>query len=77
MDEVPLHIDKNFIREFSRQIFPLLVKSLGIFEDGAEEKCKRWLSESPDIVLRRDRLLGRKRTLEAAQEELLRYELRA
>lgn len=70
-----MHIDKNFVRKFSETIQERLLAQLGLTKPGAVQKCADWLVESPDVVLRRQRLLARKTILESAQEELMRHEM--
>ncbi|KZT33346.1 hypothetical protein SISSUDRAFT_1066199 [Sistotremastrum suecicum HHB10207 ss-3] len=75
VDEVSMHIDKNFVRKFSETIQDRLLARLGLTEPEAVQKCADWLVESPDVVLRRQRLVARKKILESAQEELMRHEM--
>ncbi|KZS95232.1 hypothetical protein SISNIDRAFT_484101 [Sistotremastrum niveocremeum HHB9708] len=75
VDEVSMHIDKNFVRKFSETIQERLLAQLGLTKPGAVQKCADWLVESPDVVLRRQRLLARKTILESAQEELMLHEM--
>jgi len=70
-DNVPLAIDRHFIRAFERRIETALFTGLGIGQPNAKERCTNWLKEPESVVTRRADLLDKKSRLEVARTELL------
>ncbi|KAI0696226.1 P-loop containing nucleoside triphosphate hydrolase protein [Cerioporus squamosus] len=70
IDLVMFAIDQHFLYEFSAALHRVLYEKLGLHEPNARERCERYLVEEPNVVARRNELLGRKRQLESLLVEL-------
>jgi len=71
---VPRTIDAEFIRPLNRILHNALLQHLSISSPEGKEKCRVYLSESPDVSAQRKDLELRRDRLNAAKEAVHRFE---
>ncbi|KAG8988905.1 hypothetical protein FRB94_010065 [Tulasnella sp. JGI-2019a] len=64
-DNIPKQIDTDFVRGTDRDVDYALMSM-----DLSHEQCAEWLQEDPEVVQRREDLVGKKKRLEAAKDKL-------
>ncbi|TFK66013.1 hypothetical protein BDN72DRAFT_772573 [Pluteus cervinus] len=69
-DSVPMAVDVELVQGLGRDLFQTLSSGLGIYGPSAQDKCREWAKEHPDIDTRRAQL---KKKLERLQDARLKF----
>ncbi|KZT22881.1 hypothetical protein NEOLEDRAFT_1180623 [Neolentinus lepideus HHB14362 ss-1] len=75
IDNVPLLIDRKFVRAIAKDLQGFLISKLGLGTANASSRCAAYLAEDPNIIVRRDELIARKKRLEGVKLELAKFGL--
>lgn len=70
IDNVPALIDLRFVRAVASDLLPFLIEKFELGTANATARCGKYLAEDPNVVVRRDELLARKKRLESVAAEL-------
>ena len=70
-DNVPLAIDRDYLRAFGKGIEDHLIMALGLSSPDARERAQLYLQEARDVVQQREELNKRLERVENARRELL------
>jgi len=63
-------IDFKFVRAIGHGLQPFLISKFELGTPAGNARCTAYLQEDPDIVAKREELIGRRKRLEKVQIEL-------
>lgn len=70
VDYLPMIIDLELLKNFSRTVQGALLAGLALGDSDAKERCEGLLEEDPDVRQKRDALLNKSKILQRARIEL-------
>ncbi|KAF7326063.1 hypothetical protein MKEN_00457600 [Mycena kentingensis (nom. inval.)] len=70
IDNIPLLIDAQFLQALGQALQQELITAFELGKEGATAMCAAYLTEDPRVVARREALEGRRKMLEAVQQQL-------
>jgi len=73
VDDVPRIVDNDFLHALGKDIQGALIDGVGLGSDKATERATMYLTEDPDIVVRREELLAKKQRLDGVLEKLFSF----
>ena len=73
VDIIPMRVDSKFQQLLVMRIHKMLLETL-LTGDGVEDRCRAYLQDSPEVVVKRKELEGRLEVLRKADQEVRKFQ---